>query len=80
MFSNYTIKQIVQVIRKYWVTVHPFAKPYLDAMECLDTINDNYIADTGRSVVIYFLSNATTFKGDIAREVKKELNKRIKEK
>lgn len=56
----------------------PYAEPYLDAMSCLKNINDNYGCDSGRSIVAYFLSNATSWKGDKAREIKKELNKMLK--
>jgi hypothetical protein len=37
-----------------------------------------YGLDTGYSIVAYFLSNANTWKGDVARAVKKELKKRIR--
>ena len=47
-------------------------------MSCLETVDDNYGADSGVSVVAYFLSNATTYRGEIAKAIKKELNKRIK--
>jgi hypothetical protein len=47
-------------------------------MYSMNTINDNYGCDSGRSIVNYFLSNATTWKGETAREIKKELNKRVK--
>ena len=42
-------------------------------MRQLDSIQDNYGLDSGRSVVLYFLSNAATWRGDKAREIKKEL-------
>jgi len=44
----------------------------------LDKITDNYIEDSGVSVVLYFLSNATTWRGDDARRIKKELNDLVK--
>ncbi|MCX6783335.1 MAG: hypothetical protein NTZ20_05125 [Candidatus Levybacteria bacterium] len=49
------------------------AKPYLSAMRGMDSINDNYGADSGKSVVLYFLSNAATWRGDVAKRVKAEL-------
>jgi hypothetical protein len=51
------------------------AKPYLEAMESLNSINDNYIQDTGKSIVCYFLANAGTWKGETAKRVKLELKK-----
>jgi hypothetical protein len=50
------------------------AKPYLSAMASLNSIDDNYILDSGRSIVAYFLANASTWKGEAARRIKKELN------
>ncbi len=49
------------------------AVPYLEAMTGLHDIDDNYGADSGRSVVRYFLANANTWRGDTARRVKAEL-------
>lgn len=49
------------------------AWPYLVAMMDLDKISDRYGADSAKSVVAYFLSNAGTWKGPRARELKAEL-------
>jgi hypothetical protein len=54
------------------------AVPYLDAMTTMDDIKQQYGMDSGVSIVTYFLGNAQTWRGDVAREVKKELNRRIK--
>jgi hypothetical protein len=54
------------------------AKPYLEAMFTLNSINDNYFEDSGRSIVAYFLGNANTWKGETARRVKAELNAMLK--
>ena len=67
--------EIAAEIRKDWTKVYFGAVPYLEAMETLNSIEDNYIFDSGKSVVIYFLSNATTWRGDTARRVKAELKK-----
>jgi hypothetical protein len=56
------------------------AVPYLDAMQSLDSINDNYIMDNGRSIVVYFLANASTYKGAKAKELKDELKAMLKSK
>jgi len=69
-----SLSAIAQEIYKDWGSkISPHAKPYLEAMATLDSINDNYFMDSGRSVVLYFLSNANTWKGDTARRIKKEL-------
>ena len=49
------------------------AKPYLDAMFTLKTMDENYGLDTAVSVVLYFLANAAQFKGPDARRLKTEL-------
>lgn len=49
------------------------AKPYLEAMLSLNSIDDMYMFDSARSVVLYFLSNAKSWKGPKAKEIKKEL-------
>ena len=58
--------------------VNPAAAPYLDAMLDLESINDKYFLDSGRSVVSYFLANAASFKGEDARRIKAELNQMLK--
>lgn len=68
------IHEIATEIRQVWPKVHPWAKPYLDAMSEISDINDNYYEDTARSVVIYFLSNAQYWRGADARRIKNELN------
>ena len=73
------LSRIAQIIQKDWNTtgksgVYFGAKPYLDAMKSLNSINDNYIADSGRSIVMYFLSNATTWRGETAKAIKAHLN------
>ncbi len=54
------------------------AKPYLSAMSSLDKITDPYGMDSGRSIVAYFLSNASTWRGETAKRIKKELNAMLK--
>jgi hypothetical protein len=67
------IYEIANEIERSWPKVNYAARPYLDAMKSLNRITDNYMFDSGKSVVLYFLSNATTFRGEDARRLKKEL-------
>lgn len=68
------IYEIAFDIRRAWGTkVSPYAKPYLDAMASLNSINDKYVYDTASSIVAYFLSNASGFRGDDAKRLKAEL-------
>lgn len=69
------LHEIVREIRKDWTNVNFGAKPYLDAMAYLDKVTDAYGCEDGKTQVIYFLSNATTWKGTKAREIKAELKK-----
>jgi len=54
------------------------ARPYLEAMTELETVDDMYYADTGRSVVMYFLANAGGWRGEDARRLKRELKEMLK--
>lgn len=68
------IHVIAEEIREVWTPrPHPYAAPYLDAMLCLNKITDNYLADSGKSIVLYFLANASTWRGEDARRIKAEL-------
>ena len=67
------IYDIAKEIRNDWKKVNYAAAPYLDAMRQLDEITDNYYCDSGKSIVLYFLSNASSWRGETARRIKKEL-------
>lgn len=67
------IETIAAEIRADWKPVNYAARPYLDAMSGLITMNDSYGADSARSVVSYFLSNASTWRGGVAKHIKAEL-------
>lgn len=64
------------MIRADWQNVNYAAKPYLDAMRELNSINDNYGQDDAKSIVLYFLSNASGWRGETAKSVKAELKRR----
>lgn len=79
MIGQLTISELAQVIRRDWKPkVYFGAVPYLDAMLSLEKITDSYGLDSGTSVVVYFLANANTWRGEVARALKKELNLRVK--
>ncbi len=65
--------EIAAEIRKTWPKVNYAAKLFLEAMESLDKITDNYILDSGNSIVLYFLANAGTWRGEDAKRIKREL-------
>jgi hypothetical protein len=74
-----SIREIARLIQRDWKKVYFGAVPYLEAMFSLESIHDMYIQDPGKSIVAYFLGNANAWRGPVARAVKKELNKRLKE-
>ena len=70
--------EIAREIRKDWKNVSPYAAPYLSAMSCLNSVSDNYIMDSGRSIVSYFLANAGSWRGETAKRIKAELKAMVK--
>ena len=52
------LSTIARDIAQHWPAPYFGAVPYLGAMMSLDKITDNYDFDSGKSVVLYFLSNA----------------------
>jgi hypothetical protein len=74
-----SLNTIAREIKLDWGSkVNYGAKPYLDCMLALDSINDNYGFDSARIVVSYFLANARTWRGEVAKRVKLELNTMLK--
>ncbi len=68
-----SLATIAREIKQNWVKPYFGAVPYLNAMMGLDQITDQYGADDAESIVLYFLSNASSFRGPIARILKAEL-------
>jgi len=73
-----TLREIAKEIRGDWKKVHFAAQPYLDAMSVMRSIDDRYGLEEGVFVVLYFLSNAAGWRGEVAKRVKKELNDQVK--
>ncbi len=67
------IHEIAHEIASDWRKPYFGAVPYLQAMHRLETLDDQYGLDDARSIVLYFLSNANTWRGPTARRVKSEL-------
>jgi len=65
--------EIAQDVRSNWPKINYAAKPYLDAMLSLSSPAENYGYDSGKSIVLYFLSNAVTWRGPEAKRIKAEL-------
>ena len=69
---------IARDIRANWRPVNYAAVPYLSAMASLGAIHEAYGHDSAKSIVRYFLGNATSWRGDVARAVKAELKAMLK--
>lgn len=81
--STMPLFDIAFLVRKNWKAtskkgIYFGAVPYLDAMASLNSVDDSFGYDDGRSILIYFLGNATSWRGEVAKAVKTELKRRIK--
>ena len=73
------LQTICREIYQDWGTrVNYAAKPYLQAMNSIHTVQDKHGYDSAHSIISYFLANATSWRGDVARRVKAELNAMLK--
>ena len=74
-----SLNDIGREIRLDWgAKINFAAKPYLAAMMGMGDINEQFGYDSGRSIVLYFLSNASTWRGAVAKRVKAELRGMLK--
>jgi hypothetical protein len=72
------IYEIAHEISRDWKKPYFGAVPYLDAMRSLNSVTDSFYQDSAKSVVLYFLSNANTWRGETAKRVKAELKAMVK--
>jgi hypothetical protein len=68
-----SLETIAREIRADWKKPYFGAVPYLQAMRSLGCVDDEFGHDDGRSIVLYFLSNAATWRGPTAKAIKLEL-------
>ena len=71
------IYTITKEITEDWKNPYFGAKPYIQAMQSLGGIDDYYGVEPAKDIIMYFLANAGTWRGEVARRVKKELNQLI---
>lgn len=64
---------LVKLARRDFVPLNYAARPYLEALETLEGPAESFYSDSGVSCVRYFLANATSWRGPVARYVKAEL-------
>jgi len=72
------LKEIAKEIDDNWERPYFGAVPYINAMHMVSDIADEYGQDNGEYIVRYFLGNAQTWRGDVARRIKAELNGMLK--
>lgn len=73
-----SLSTIAAEISRLWTKPYFGAVPYLSAMRTLNSVDDSYGYDSGRSIVNYFLANASGFRGPDARRLKAELKNLLK--
>ena len=73
-----TVCEIARAIVKDWKNINPYAAEYLNAMLTIESIEESYYADSAKSVVMYFLANAGSYRGDNARSYKALLKDMVK--
>ncbi|MBV9923169.1 MAG: hypothetical protein JOY78_20280 [Pseudonocardia sp.] len=81
--SPTTVRPLYEIAREItakWRPVHFAASPYLRAMRSMTTLEDTYGPgdEPARGIVLYFLSNARTWRGEDARRIKAELKGMLK--
>lgn len=72
---NRNLSEIAKDILQHWKNPYMGAKPYIQAMLRIHSAEPDasYGYETAEDIVIYFLANATTFRGEDARRIKAEL-------
>ena len=73
-----SLHEITTEIKKLWDPMSPYARPYFNVMLELESIEDRYMYDSGKSIVLYFLANAGGWRGEDAKRIKKELKEMCK--
>jgi len=75
--NRFTLNELTKIIRKDWVDINKQAELYLQAMEQMEDAGSLYENCEGKKIISYFLVSAVGWKGDLARCIKKELNRRV---
>lgn len=76
--ADKSLRDIARIIKADWPNPNYGAVPYLRALSQLDTPDQAYGHDSGKSIVLYFLANSTAWRGEVARAVKAELRGRTR--
>lgn len=76
-YENMTPAQFAAVIRADWKKPFFGSVPYIEAMADLPTWESRYICDSAKEIVVTFLSNASGWRGPVAKAAKKAMNDRL---
>jgi len=68
-----SISDIAAEISREWKNVNYAARPYLEAMFTLTSFQDKYGYDSAAGIVLRFLNNAGSWRGETAKRIKAEL-------
>lgn len=74
-----TFSEIAKDIRNNWQNISPAAEPYVKALAKINSSDKNaiYYDEDAETQVLYFLSNAGTWRGSEAKRIKNELKSMI---
>lgn len=72
------VYDIAREIRANWPKVYFGAVPYLQAMAQMRTVHDSFGMDDGKGIILYFLANASSWRGDVAKRIKAKLKAMVK--
>ena len=73
------IYQISEEIQRDWAKPYFGAVPFIEALHAVQSVHDRYGAESVEGLIRYFLANAGTWRGDVARRVKAELKEILAE-
>jgi len=73
-------REIESDYRERGKPVHFSAKPYVDAMKHMGTMDDTFGYDDAEDIVIRVLGNLSSWRGETAQRVKRELRVMLHEK
>jgi hypothetical protein len=76
-YCGLSLGALGRAIYRDWKNVNYAAAPYLAALCQLDSVDDSYGYDSGQSIIRYFLSNASSWRGTVAKAIKAELKRRV---
>jgi hypothetical protein len=79
MAEGRSLGVIAGEIRADWKPANAAAKPCIDAMVTLRSVEESYYHESGRDIVNRFLANAGTWRGETARRIKAELQRLLED-